>query len=86
MTLGVPNLKTALQGPLLHLEEHLLQNQMQVEAWLREQWLETPAPFYASVDLRNAGFKLAPVDTNLFSAGFNNLNPAFMPLSCAICG
>ncbi|TPW16913.1 MAG: glutamate--cysteine ligase, partial [Halothiobacillaceae bacterium] len=40
----------------------------------------TPAPFYASVDLRNAGFKLAPVDTNLFPAGFNNLNPAFIPL------
>jgi glutamate--cysteine ligase len=26
------------------------------------------AAFYASVDLRNAGFKLAPVDTNLFPA------------------
>jgi glutamate--cysteine ligase len=37
-------------------------------------------PFYASVDLRNAGFKLAPVDTNLFPGGFNNLNPAFLPL------
>jgi glutamate--cysteine ligase len=24
--------------------------------------------------------KLAPVDTNLFPAGFNNLNPAFLPL------
>jgi glutamate--cysteine ligase len=32
------------------------------------------------VDLRNSGFKLAPVDTNLFPAGFNNLNPAFQPL------
>jgi len=32
------------------------------------------------VDLRNAGFKLAPVDTNLFPAGFNNLNPDFWPL------
>jgi glutamate--cysteine ligase len=32
------------------------------------------------VDLRNAGFKLAPVDTNLFPGGFNNLNPAFVPL------
>jgi glutamate--cysteine ligase len=32
------------------------------------------------VDLRNAGFKLAPVDTNLFPGGFNNLNPAFLPL------
>jgi len=37
-------------------------------------------PFYASVDLRNAGFKLAPVDTNLFPGGFNNLNPDFLPL------
>jgi len=80
MISNVPNLTTALKGPLLKLEEHLLTHQTQVEAWFREQWLQTPAPFYASVDLRNAGFKLAPVDTNLFPAGFNNLNPAFMPL------
>ncbi|HLD08473.1 MAG TPA: glutamate--cysteine ligase, partial [Methylophilaceae bacterium] len=46
----------------------------------RTQWLEHGAPFYASVDLRNAGFKLAPVDTNLFPGGFNNLNPTFLPL------
>ena len=32
------------------------------------------------MDLRNSGFKLAPVDTNLFPGGFNNLNPEFMPL------
>lgn len=30
--------------------------------------------------MRHAGFKLAPVDTNLFPAGFNNLNPEFLPL------
>jgi glutamate--cysteine ligase len=81
MTSGVPHLKTALSGPLLQLESHLLERQTQVETWLREQWLATPAPFYASVDLRNAGFKLAPVDTNLFPAGFNNLNASFIPLS-----
>lgn len=80
MTSGVPHLTTALNGPLLQLEAHLLERQTQVETWLREQWLKTSAPFYASVDLRNAGFKLAPVDTNLFPAGFNNLNPSFMPL------
>jgi len=80
MVSGVPHLTTALNGPLLHLEEHLLMHQTQVERWFREQWLLTPAPFYASVDLRNAGFKLAPVDTNLFPAGFNNLNSEFMPL------
>lgn len=80
MISGVPHLTTALKGPLLKLESHLLEHQVKVEAWLRSQWLETPPPFYASVDLRNAGFKLAPVDTNLFPAGFNNINSEFMPL------
>ncbi len=76
----VPHLTTAQSGPLQHIERHLLRNQAAIEGWFRRQWKETPAPFYASVDLRNAGFKLAPVDTNLFPAGFNNLNAAFMPL------
>ena len=30
-------------------------------------------PLYTSVDIRDAGFKIAVVDTNLFPAGFNNL-------------
>ncbi|MEO6696687.1 MAG: glutamate--cysteine ligase [Gammaproteobacteria bacterium] len=76
----VPHLTTALSGPLQHIESLFLKRQTEIEHWLRTQWLETRAPFYASVDLRNAGFKLAPVDTNLFPAGFNNLNPAFLPL------
>lgn len=77
---AVPRLTTADQGPLRELERRLLERQSHIESWLRDQWLQTPAPFYASVDLRNAGFKLAPVDTNLFPAGFNNLNHAFLPL------
>jgi glutamate--cysteine ligase len=77
---AVPHLTTSLKGPLLEIESHLLGHQAEIEAWFRQQWLQTPAPFYASVDLRNSGFKLAPVDTNLFPAGFNNLNPAFIPL------
>jgi len=77
---AVPNLTTVLTGPLREIEQHLLNQQSAIETWFRNEWRKTPAPFYASVDLRNAGFKLAPVDTNLFPAGFNNLNPAFMPL------
>ncbi len=77
----VPRLTTALTGPLLQLESTLLQRSADIEAWFREQWVATTPPFYSSVDLRNAGFKLAPVDTNLFPGGFNNLNPAFAPLS-----
>lgn len=76
----VPHLTTALTGPLYEIERLLLAKQGEIEQWLRRQWLATRAPFYASVDLRNAGFKLAPIDTNLFPAGFNNLNPAFLPL------
>ncbi|MGE5466940.1 MAG: glutamate--cysteine ligase [Ignavibacteria bacterium] len=76
----VPHLTTALTGPLLALEKCFLANDTSIEQWLRGWWQEHTPPFYCSVDLRNAGFKLAPVDTNLFPGGFNNLNPAFLPL------
>ncbi|GAO36790.1 glutamate--cysteine ligase [Sulfuricella sp. T08] len=76
----VPHLTTALTGPLLTLEQHILDAQPQIEHWFRTQWQDHAAPFYASVDLRNSGFKLAPVDTNLFPGGFNNLNRDFTPL------
>ena len=77
----VPHLTTALTGPLAELEKHILDSMPAIERWFRLQFIEHTAPFYSSVDLRNSGFKLAPVDTNLFPAGFNNLNPAFMPLA-----
>jgi glutamate--cysteine ligase len=76
----VPHLTTALTGPLLELERRFLEKETTIEQWLRGQWLDHAPPFYASVDLRNAGFKLAPVDTNLFPGGFNNLNAKFLPL------
>jgi glutamate--cysteine ligase len=76
----VPRLTTALAGPLPDLERRLLDTQTETEHWLRGQWQDHAAPFYCSVDLRNSGFKLAPVDTNLFPGGFNNLNPEFHPL------
>lgn len=77
----IPCLASHCLDPLHQLEQHLLAAQPAIENWLREQWRKTPAPFYSSVDLRNAGFKLAPVDTNLFPAGFNNLSEDFIPLA-----
>ncbi len=76
----VPRLTTALSGPPLDLERKILAAMPAIEHWLRSQWQERETPFYASVDLRNSGFKLAPVDTNLYPGGFNNLNPDFHPL------
>lgn len=73
---------TAING-LVALESHFLQHQVEIESWFREQWQKTKPLLYGSVDLRNSGYKLAPVDTNLFPAGFNNLNPKFMPLYVA---
>ncbi|MCE1242217.1 glutamate--cysteine ligase [Oryzomicrobium sp.] len=76
----VPHLTTALTGPILELEQRFLDESARIEQWLRGKWQDHTPPFYGSVDLRNAGFKLAPVDTNLFPGGFNNLTAAFHPL------
>ena len=73
----VPDLSTSLNAPLLQVEKQIIAHQSGIESWFRMQWRQTPAPFYTSVDLRNSGYKIAPVDTNLFPAGFNNLNPDF---------
>ncbi|SEN12857.1 glutamate--cysteine ligase [Nitrosomonas marina] len=76
----VPHLSAALRGPVLDLENRINKARPSIEHWLRGKWRECSIPVYCSVDLRNSGFKLAPVDTNLFPGGFNNLNPEFFPL------
>ncbi|MEY2838934.1 MAG: glutamate--cysteine ligase [Pseudomonadota bacterium] len=77
----VPHLITALTGPINELEQRMLESVPAIERWFRLEWMEHTPPFYTSVDLRNAGFKLAPVDTNLFPGGFNNLTPEMLPLA-----
>ena len=77
----VPHLVTALNGPLLELEKKILEATPAIERWFRLEWQEHTPPFYCSVDLRNSGFKLAPVDTNLYPGGFNNLAPEMLPLA-----
>jgi glutamate--cysteine ligase len=81
MNTNIPELKTPLIEPLSQLEKIFLDKCAAIEAWFAAEWLKTTPPVYGSVDLRNAGFKLAPIDMNLFPAGFNNLNPDFMALS-----
>jgi glutamate--cysteine ligase len=77
----VPHLITALTGPINELEQRILESMPAIERWFRLEWMEHTPPFYSSVDIRNAGFKLAPVDTNLFPGGFNNLTPEMLPLA-----
>jgi glutamate--cysteine ligase len=75
----VPHLITALSGPINELEARVLESMPATERWFRLEWMEHTPTFYASVDLRNAGFKLAPVDTNLFPGGFNHLTAQMLP-------
>jgi glutamate--cysteine ligase len=79
---SVPQLVSALSGPLLELEQRIVDSTAEIERWFRLKWQDHTPPFYGSVDLRNAGFKLAPVDMNLFPGGFNNLSESMLP--CAV--
>jgi len=76
----VPHLVTALNGPINELEQRVLDSMPAIERWFRLEWMEHTPPFYTSVDIRNAGFKLAPVDTDLFPRGWHNLTAAMLPL------
>lgn len=77
----VPHLVTALTGPTSELEQRILESVPAIERWFRLEWMEHTPPFYSSVDLRNAHYKVAPVDTNLFPGGWNNLTPEMLPLA-----
>src|SRR5580693_3251309 len=46
-----------------------------LQEWQRLQESKAPPPFYCSIDLRDSGHKIVPVDSNLYPAGFNNICP-----------
>ncbi|MGL9717837.1 MAG: glutamate--cysteine ligase [Wolbachia sp.] len=47
-----------------------------VHNWFGAKFNGLVLPLYSSIDLRNSGYKIAPIDANLFPAGFNNLSGA----------
>ncbi len=77
----LPAIAPEYAARLQDFEQILLQNQTRIEAWFRQKWKQHRPPFYGSVDIRNAGYKMASIDMNLFPGGFNNLNPNFIPLA-----
>jgi len=77
----VPHLVTALTSPINELEQRILESMPVIERWFRLEWMEHTPLFYSSVDVRNAGFKLAPVDTDLHPGGWHNLTPQMLPLA-----
>jgi glutamate--cysteine ligase len=63
-----------------HLDElniRISENRDKIESWVRGKAEKEFIPLYSSVDIRVSGHKIAPVDTNIFPAGFNNLSQPF---------
>lgn len=50
------------------------QKPKQIEAWFEKKYSLSRPLFYTSVDIRDSGYKIVPVDTNIFPAGFNNIS------------
>jgi glutamate--cysteine ligase len=55
------------------LESFIVKNWDEVNNYIENLKKDLPIPFYSSVDVRESKFKYAPVDHNMFPAGFNNL-------------
>lgn len=61
------------QNPISQFIEKIRTHHNEINHWLSSLEKSKDLPLYSSMDIRNAGFKMAVVDTNLFPAGFNNL-------------
>ena len=57
------------------LTDKLEANRDKISEWMAKKRSEVPIPIYGSVDIRDAGWKVAVVDANHFPAGFNNTSP-----------
>lgn len=56
-----------------HLHSVFLEKSEEIETWFSERIKSKDYPFYCSFDIRESNHKMAPVDANMFPAGFNNI-------------
>ena len=66
---------------LENLFQKISANKTVIEDFFAKNFAKTPALFYNSMDLRHSDFKIAPIDTNCFPAGFNHLSPTSKKLA-----
>ena len=59
------------------LEKRISLKRGEIGLWVESHLERIMVPFYSSVDLRFSEHKIAPIDTNVFPAGFNNLSRGF---------
>src|SRR6478609_9367302 len=66
------------------LADRIQENRRALWDWHLEYAKKNPPPFYCSIDLRDSGHKIVPVDSNLYPAGFNNICPEDLRAAPAI--
>ncbi len=66
------------------LTQKLEDNRELISEWMAKKRSEVPIPIYGSVDIRDAGWKVAVVDANHFPAGVNNTSPEDEPHLAAL--
>jgi glutamate--cysteine ligase len=62
----MPNIKDVIH-------DRLCKKKSQVDEWFASKAKGYQFPIYSSYDIRDSGFRVAPVDANIYPAGFNNL-------------
>ena len=66
------------------LTQRLEDNREKIRLWMEKKRSKVPIPIYGSVDIRDAGWKVAVVDANHFPAGFNNISTEDEPHLAAL--
>lgn len=61
------------------LSNKLEEKREELTEWMNRKRLSIEVPIYGSVDVRDAGWKIAVVDANQFPAGFNNTSDSDLP-------
>lgn len=66
-----------MQNIITETARKIGEKEAKLALWLEKKSKDLTMPVTASVDIRNAGFKISVIDTNVFPAGFNNLCNTF---------
>lgn len=61
------------------LSNKLEEKREELTEWMNRKRMSIEVPIYGSVDVRDAGWKIAVVDANQFPAGFNNTSDSDLP-------
>ncbi len=68
---------------IFELAKILFNQRSALNKWYSQELGKLEYPIYSSYDIRDSGFKIAPVDANIYPAGFNNISPDDLDLASA---